>query len=411
MYELLKGLTVVECSSFVASPSAGLYLSQMGADVIRIDPIGGGPDFNRWPVSERGDSFYWEGLNKGKKSVTVDIRSPEGRALVQRLAVSGGEQGGLFLTNYPAKGFLSHDVLSELRPDLITCRIMGHQDGRTALDYTVNSAVGVPYMTGPPELGDQPVNHALPAWDLLAGAYAAFSILAALRHRDKTGEGQEVRVSLADLAITSLANLGQVAEVIAKGADRERCGNDVFGTYGRDFVTRDNRRLMIMAITTKQWKALVDVLGIASKIEVLEEAFGVSLSQSDSFRYEKREYLHPIVEAAVHGFDYATLTEALTKAGGCWGPYQMLSEAIEEPALIKNNPIFKTMENRSGMSYPIPGAAAMIPSQKRHAARPASELGTDTRQVIQSLLTLEDSQISQLFDQGIIAEPEVEDAR
>ncbi len=249
MYDILQGLTVIECSSFVASPSAGLYLSQMGAKVIRIDPIGGGLDFKRWPVSENGDSFYWEGLNKGKKSVAVDIKSEKGRKLVQRLATSGGYQSGLFLTNYPVEGFLSHGSLSKLRPDLITLRVMGHPDGRTALDYTVNSAVGVPFMNGFPDMGDAPINNSLPAWDFLAGAYSAFSLLAALRHRDSTGNGQEIRISLADLAISSLANLGQIAETLESGGDRERCGNDIFGTYGRDFVTRDNKRLMIMAMT------------------------------------------------------------------------------------------------------------------------------------------------------------------
>lgn len=406
MYDLLTGLTVIECSSFVASPSAGLYLSQMGAEVIRIDPIGGGPDYRRWPVSEGGDSFYWEGLNKGKKSIAVNISSTEGRELVQRLAASGGRQGGLFLTNYPANGFLSHEQLSKLRPDLITLRLMGHPDGRTALDYTVNSAVGLPYMTGPPELGDTPVNHSLPAWDLLAGAYAAFSLLAALRHRDRTGEGQEVRVALADIAITSLANLGQVAEVMATGEDRERCGNDVFGTYGRDFLTRDNRRLMIVAITKRQWAALVDVLGISTKIKALEEVLGSSFSQSDSYRYEQRDHLHPVIEAAVRERDYIGLTEALTEAGGCWGPYQKLSEAVEEPGLVKNNPVFEMMTNRSGMAYPVPGAAATIPQQVRHTPRPAPQLGADTRQVLQSLLALERGEILRLFEDGIVAEPE-----
>ena len=90
MYKLLEGLTIIECSSFVASPSAGLYLSQMGADVIRIDPIGGGPDFKRWPVSRDGDSFYWEGLNKGKRSVTVNIRRDEGRDIVGAELLNAG---------------------------------------------------------------------------------------------------------------------------------------------------------------------------------------------------------------------------------------------------------------------------------------------------------------------------------
>src|SRR3569623_3248921 len=105
MYQLLSGLTVIEASSFVASPTAGLYLAQMGAEVIRIDQAGGGPDFRRWPRGPRGFSLYWENLNRAKKSVALDLSSPEGRALMRRLAASTGQ----FNTSYPVDGFLAHD--------------------------------------------------------------------------------------------------------------------------------------------------------------------------------------------------------------------------------------------------------------------------------------------------------------
>ena len=172
-YNLLSDLRVVEAASFIAAPTCGLHLMQMGAEVIRIDQIGGGPDFNRWPKAPSGLSLYWESLNKGKKSVALDLGRPEGRELAQRLAAAPGENGGLFVTNYPVGGFLAHDKLAALRPDLISLRVMGWEDGRPGLDYTVNAALGVPMVTGPASLGDQPVNHVLPAWDLLTGAYAA----------------------------------------------------------------------------------------------------------------------------------------------------------------------------------------------------------------------------------------------
>src|SRR5215475_3135716 len=176
MYGLLNGLRVVDCSAFVAGPTCGLYLAQMGAEVIRIDTKGGGPDFRRWPLAESGDSLYWEGLNKAKKSVVIDLARPEGRELAQRLAAAPGEEGGVFVTNFPVEGFLSYEKLSALRPDLICARVMGWADGGPAVDYTVNSAVGVPMLNGFPE-EDRPVNNVLPAWDLLTGAYAAFALV------------------------------------------------------------------------------------------------------------------------------------------------------------------------------------------------------------------------------------------
>ncbi|RYI13617.1 MAG: carnitine dehydratase, partial [Acetobacteraceae bacterium] len=167
MFNLLKGMTVVEGAAFIAGPSCGLYLSQMGANVIRFDAIGGGPDSKRWPIGDQGQSLYWEGLNKGKRSIALNLGRPEGRELAQRLATSGD---GLFVTNFPVNGFLSYDALSALRSDLICLRVMGWSDGSPAVDYTVNASVGLPYMTGPAD-DTRPVNHVLPAWDLLAGGY------------------------------------------------------------------------------------------------------------------------------------------------------------------------------------------------------------------------------------------------
>src|SRR5690348_2030464 len=149
MYELLKGLRVVEGAAFVAGPSAALYLAQMGAEVIRFDNIGGGPDFRRWPLADNGMSLYWEGLNKAKKSVALDLSRPDGREIAQRLAAAPGEDGGLFVTNFPADGFLSHDRLAQLRADLVCVRVMGWADGSQGMDYTINAALGLPQMTGP----------------------------------------------------------------------------------------------------------------------------------------------------------------------------------------------------------------------------------------------------------------------
>src|SRR6185503_16942091 len=125
MYDLLKRLRVVEGSAFVAAPTCGLYLAQMGAEVIRFDAIGGGPDFRRWPLADNGSSLYWEALNKSKKSVAIDLARPEGRELVQRLAAAPGPEAGLFVTNFPVEGFLSYENLRKLRDDLICVRVMG----------------------------------------------------------------------------------------------------------------------------------------------------------------------------------------------------------------------------------------------------------------------------------------------
>ena len=106
----LADLRVIEGSAFVAAPLGGMTLAQLGADVIRFDQIGGGIDFNRWPLAPSGKSLFWAGLNKGKRSIQVDLRSPEGRELVGALVGAPGPGGGILLTNFPARGWLAYDA-------------------------------------------------------------------------------------------------------------------------------------------------------------------------------------------------------------------------------------------------------------------------------------------------------------
>lgn len=403
MYGLLSGLRVVEASSFVASPTAGLYLAQLGAEVIRVDQAGGGPDYRRWPKTAAGDSLYWENLNRAKKSVALDLGRPEGRELLAALATAPGRNAGLFVTNFPVEGFLSHDRLAARRADLITVRIMGQANGGPALDYTVNAAVGIPFMTGPAGLGDAPVNHVLPAWDLLTGAYAAFALLAALRHRDATGAGQEVRIPLQDVATATVANLGMLAEVAMQGADRARLGNEVFGAFGRDFVTADGVRMMIMAITPRQWTGLVEVLGVTDQVAAIEAARGVSFARDEGVRFEHRDALYPLVEAAVAQRRAGELSAAFDVKGCCYGAYQSMTAAASDPALVASNPVFGRAANPSGLDYPAAGAMATLPAFDRGAPRPAPRLGADTEAVLAELLGLSPAEIGRLHDAKVIA--------
>jgi 2-methylfumaryl-CoA isomerase len=402
MYDLLKPLRIVEASSFVASPSAGLYLAQMGAEVIRVDQIGGGPDFHRWPKSDAGASLYWEGLNKGKKSVALDLARPEGRELLAELATAPGDDAGLFVTNYPVDGFLAHDRLAARRADLITVRIMGQANGGPALDYTVNCALGIPQITGPADRAD-PVNHVLPAWDLLTGAYAAFALLAAERHRRETGQGQEVRIPLSDVGIATIANLGQLAEVMATGADRPRYGNEVYGAFGRDYVTADGERLMVMAITPRQWTGLVKALEIGEAVAAIEAERGASFAKDEGLRFEHRDALVPLVEAAIARRPAAELAGLFDSLGCCWGPYRTMSEAARDPVLVGENPVFGTIEQASGLTYPVPGAMATIPQQARQSPVRAPRLGEHSDAVLADLLGLSSGAIGRLHDQGLVA--------
>jgi 2-methylfumaryl-CoA isomerase len=407
MYNLLSGMRVIEGSSFVASPICGLFLAQMGVEVIRFDQIGGGPDFGRWPLAPNsGESLYWEGLNANKKSVAIDLTRPEGRELAQRLAASPGSNGGLFLTNYPVDGFLSHERLCALRPDLVTVRIMGQANGEPALDYTVNCSVGIPQITGPALPGAQPVNHVLPAWDLLTGAYSAFSLLAGERYRRDTGRGQEIRVPLADMGISAVAYLGMVAEVVTSGANRERYGNEVFGAFGRDFVTADQERIMLMAMTPRQWRDMVRLLQIDEAIGQIESALNLSFATDEGLRFAHRARITPIVEAAVARRSLPELSALFDKSGVCWAPYKTMHQASSDPALVSANPIFSTVTQKSGMTYPVAGAPATIPGAERRPSGRAPQLGEHTDEVLLTVLGLASGEIGRLHDAKIVSSSE-----
>lgn len=398
MYDILTGLQVVEVSSFVASPTAGLYMGQFGADVIRVDQIGGGQDFHRWPVTQENDSLGWENLNRAKRSLALDLTRPEGRELLVELT----RKVGNLITNLPVKGFLAHDRLAEGRPDLVTVRIMGWPDGSVALDYTANAAVGYTALTGPLE-DPRPVNHVLPAWDLLTGAYAAFALLAAIRRREQTGLGGEVRLPLTDIAMGSAANLGRVAEVLYTGQDRERLGNAVFGTIGRDFVTRDGDRLMIVAINERQWQGLVKALGLAEGLAALEARLGVSFDNDDGVRFRNRAPIFALIEAEVAKYDHADLVTLLDANGVVHGPYRTMVEAVQDSRLLTGNPMFApSSDNPSGFAYPAAGAFATLPSLERKPASPAPRNGQHSEAVLAEMLGLSSGEIARMIDSGIV---------
>lgn len=405
MYDLLKGLRIVEGASFVAAPLCGLTFVQLGADVIRFDPIGGGPDFYRWPLAPSGLSFYWEGLNKGKRSIAIDLARPEGREIAAALVTVPGPQAGYFVTNYPAQSFLSHERLAARRADLITVRVTGSSDGRNALDYTVNCAAGYPDMTGPADTAG-PVNHVLPAWDVAAGLTAAVSLLASAHKRSITGQGGEIQVPLSNVAFGVLSALGNIGEVSVSGRDRPRYGNALYGSFGRDFVTQDGRRLMIVAITRRQWRGLIEVLGLQEAIRALEQRHGTNFETDEGARFVHREEIFALVEQRIGQSQFADLAETFDHHAVCWGEYQSVREALDKDFRVSAaNPMFNRVSHPSGEIYIAAGFPGVMPAAEREPVRPAPKLGTHTDEILTVELGLPEGEIGRLHDAGIVAGP------
>jgi 2-methylfumaryl-CoA isomerase len=375
----LAGLRIIEISSFVASPLCGMTLAQLGAEVIRVDPAGGAADTTRWPLAPSGASLYWTGLNKGKRSVTLDFRSAAGRATVAKLVAGSGTDGGIVLTNaaYP---WLSYDELRENRPDLIHVSIRGRRDGSAAVDYTVNAATGFPLATGP-ENHANPVNNVLPAWDVACGLYAATGLLAAERHRRRTGEGRAITLALEDVALAITGNLGLLAEARLTGAGRPRIGNDLYGGFARDFRTAGGDRVMLVTMTARHFADLLRATGLTETFDELERMLGADFS-ADAVRYEHREVIAALLAPwfARHTVDEVATAFASTSV--LWERYLSFAEAARE-AEVAENPLFRRITQPGVGSVLAPGSPLVQPGVGDVA--PAPVLGADTEDVLREL--------------------------
>ncbi len=377
---ILSGLRIVEVSAFIAAPLGGATLAALGADVIRVDPPGGGIDIGRWPLHQ-GRSLYWAGLNQGKRSVTIETHTEEGRRQVARLVTAPGEGGGILLTNLPVSGWNSYEQLSELRPDLIMVLITGSHDGSAAVDYTVNAAVGFPWITGP-EGHDGPVNHVLPAWDAMTGFLAATAVLAAERHRRLTGEGQLVELSLADVGITVAGHLGLIGEAILNAVPRGRHGNDVYGTFGRDFGTRDARRVIVLALTARQWRSLGEATGLTPRFSELESRLGLDFRQ-ESDRWHSRREICELLGPWIAKRNLAQVREVFERHGVLSGPYQTFKQLVaEDPRASTANPLFAEVEHPGLGSYLTGGSPLRFGAAAAVPPKPAPALGQHTEEVL-----------------------------
>ena len=401
---ILNGLRVVEGSAFVAAPLGGMTLAQLGADVIRFDPIGGGLDYQRWPVTAQGHSMFWAGLNKGKRSIAVDIRKPQGQELLTQLICAPGADAGIFSTNFPARGWLAYERLAAQRADLVMVNLLGRRDGGSEVDYTVNPQIGFPALTGPSD-SDVPANHVFPAWDAIAGNMIATATLAALRHRDRTGEGQLVTLALKDVGLAMLAHMGMVAEVMVGGVDRPRYGNYLYGAFGRDFVTRDGQRAMVVGLTDLQWRSLLAATELGDAVAALGTQLALDLN-TEGDRFRAREALAALFEP---WFASRTLNEVRARFEAhhvSWGPYRTVREALaQDPDLSLAHPMF-SMLDQPGIGGSLAPASPMDFSKvPRLPAAPAPLLGQHTDEILLDLLGLSAAQVGALHDAGVVAGP------
>jgi 2-methylfumaryl-CoA isomerase len=320
------------------------------------------------------------------------------------LITAPGENAGLFVTNFPARGWLDDQKLREQRDDLISVNLTGDRHGASALDYTVNSQIGLPYLTGPLK-SDEPINNPFPAWDVLAGQQIAIALLAAERYRRLTGQGQLIKLALTDVALATMGHLGFIAETEVNGEARQSTGNYIFGTFGHDFVCKDGYRVMVVGVSLNQWNAIVSVTNCQTQVLALEQELDLDFKQEGD-RFLARERLKALFQPWFEERNFKEVKVALDKARVCWGPYQTVDELVhKDPECSEANPLFNRIKQPGVGSYLVPSQPIHFSNLDRVPPKPAPLLGQHTDQILSEVLDMDSSEIGRLHDDGVVAGP------
>jgi 2-methylfumaryl-CoA isomerase len=246
----------------------------------------------------------------------------------------------------------------------------------------------------------------LPAWDIAAGLYLATGLLAAERHRSRTGEGQEVTAALADVMLATVGNLGYVGDVQINGQTRPAIGNDIYGSFGRDFATADGRRVIIIALTRRQWRALGQATGLTDRLAMIGPLIGVDL-ETEAGRYEARDAISAVLAHWCRARSLDEIRQSLAGTGVLWGQFQDFRQLVhDDPRCSERNPLFATVEQPGIGQYLMPGLPLDFGASRRQPPRPAPVLGEHSDAVLSEVLGLSSAEIGRLHDAGIVAGPE-----
>jgi len=274
----------------------------------------------------------------------------------------------------------------ERRRDTIVVTLDGSPDGATAIDYTVHAACGAAMMAGP-VTQDAPINNAVPFWDVIAGRTLAMGILSAELERQRTGRGQHVALSLSDVAMETMANVGILAETELAGQARAPHGNWVYGSFGRDFKTACGQRFMLVAVTGKQWQALLQATGLEAAMVRIGEAFGTQLSDCPA-RYRAREAIAAVIQDWAGQIEIEEITRRFADTAVCWSPYRDTAGMLaEDPRASTTNALFEHLAHPRVDAVLTPRSPLRMSGHPGLAAATAPALGTDTAAVLATLDT------------------------
>jgi crotonobetainyl-CoA:carnitine CoA-transferase CaiB-like acyl-CoA transferase len=403
---VLAGLRVLDLSRVVAGPLAGQTLADLGADVVKIERVGGGDDLRTlgppWVVSpETGheESTYFQTVNRGKRSVTLDFATPDGAAILRRLV----ETADVFIENFRtgtlARYGLGYDDLAAINPRLVYCSITGFgQTGpysdRSGYDYLVQAMGGQMAVTGLPEgaVGAGPMRVGVPIADITAGNNAVIAILAALLHRTQTGRGQHLDIALFDSQVALLLN--NLGAWLNARAPLPRTGNDHPTAVPNGVFRVSDGHILIATFNDREFARLAEVLGHP------EWAADPRYARSRD-RLANRRALTEDMTAALAGDTRAAWIARLNAAKVSCGPINDMADIEADPQLAERGMIVT-------LNHPVMGPVRVVGSPLRFSETPvvldiAPPLsGEHTDAVLAERLGLGPEAIADLRARGIV---------
>jgi crotonobetainyl-CoA:carnitine CoA-transferase CaiB-like acyl-CoA transferase len=400
----LHGLKVLDLSRVLAGPWASQILGDLGAEVWKIERPGAGDDTRLWgPPFLQGrdgesDAAYFLCANRNKHSIAIDFGKPEGAELVRRMAAEADIVVENFKTGALSRYGLDYQTLSAINSGLIYCSVtgFGHTGPyaeRGGYDFLIQGMSGLMSVTGRPdgEPGEGPTKVGLPVSDLFTGLYAATSILAALHHRDATGEGQQIDCALLDSQVAVLVNQGM--NHIVGGQIPGRLGNAHPNVVPyRDFQTADGY-VLVACGNDGQFQNLCRMLD-------LSELGAEPRFLKNVGRLKDRDELEGRLAAAIRQWSSADLFAAMDRSGVPGGPVNRVDQILADPQ-IKARGLLHTMERQDGTPVTVIGYPSLLSRTPATYRLAPQTLGEDTASVL-AQFGVDDAERARLRENGII---------
>ncbi|HET9018454.1 MAG TPA: CaiB/BaiF CoA-transferase family protein [Acetobacteraceae bacterium] len=401
----LHGLRVLDLSRVLAGPWAAQILGDLGAEVIKVEPPDRGDDTRMWgpPFLEGAngpsDAAYFLCTNRNKRCIAIDFAQPEGAALVRQLAAQSDILVENFKTGGLAKYGLDHTSLAALNPRLIYCSVtgFGHTGpyaARPGYDFLIQGMSGLMSITGrrDGEPGAGPMKVGLPVSDLFTGLYASTAILAALQHRNATGEGQHIDCALLDSQVAVLVN--QAMNYLVGGMVPTRLGNAHPNVVPyRDFAAADGD-VLVACGNDGQFRALCRLLG---RPDLAEDA----AYADNAGRQRNRVALEAALGEAIASWRSADLFAAMTAAGVPGGPVNRIDQILADPQ-IEARGMLRTMRRVDGTDVRVLGYPAKLSRSPATYRVAPQEHGQETSQVLAELLGLDSDGVARLRAAGVV---------